>query len=122
VKLAGSAAAEAQKAAAAVYAQHKDAILAKEAEEKAKEVEAADRREARKMLKAEQKRAAFEAAAEEADRAVIGLDYAKKLEVKKGDFSRGKTDKKTRFFIMNKLSRSAFVKNFYTYCPRAVEH
>jgi hypothetical protein len=97
VKLAGSAAAEAQKAAAAVYAQHKDAILAKEAEEKAKEVEAADRREARKMLKAEQKRAAFEAAAEEADRAVIGLDYAKKLEVKKETFLVEKQTKKQDF-------------------------
>jgi hypothetical protein len=82
IKLAGNAVAEKQQAAAAKYALHKEEEAAKAKAEEAKEKEANDRKEARRMAKAEKKRAAAEAAAEEADRAALGADYAKMLEVR----------------------------------------
>jgi len=81
IKLAGNAVAEKQQAAAAKYALHKEEEAAKVKAEEEKEKEANDRKEARRMAKAEKKRAAAEAAAEEADRAALGADYAKMLEV-----------------------------------------
>ena len=82
VKLAGEAELARQKVAAGMYAEHKAAELAKIAEQEKLEAEKEDRKQARKMQKAEIARAKAEAAAEQAERAEIGLAYLEKAEAR----------------------------------------
>jgi len=90
LKLQNSDAVEKQKAAALVYAKHKEEEKKKAAAEEKAAVEKADRAEARKMLLAEQKRQRAEAAAEAADRAAIGLEFALKIEAREATLAKSR--------------------------------